>query len=111
MDNETLLKKRLEAIYTAKGIDVVPKKMFGGFCFLYKGKMTVGITGDKIVVRIISEKMDEIMAQPYSSPMDFTGKVMKEFVFISEDGFKSDFELEKWVDLAMEHAKTKLKEI
>jgi len=111
MAHSKLIEDRLLAIYTTKKLDVIPKKMFGGVCFLYKGKMTVGVAGEKIVVRVVASKMEELMAKPFSAPMDFTGRVMKEFIFVSEEGFQSDYELEKWVDLGVEHAKTKLKEI
>jgi hypothetical protein len=38
-------------------------------------------------------------------------RIMKEFAFENGEGFKSDFELNKWVDLGLEHTKIKLKEI
>lgn len=43
--------------------------------------------------------------------MNFTGKGMKEFAYMTEEGFPLDFELNKWIDLGLEHGKTKLKEI
>ncbi len=106
-----VLADRIENIFKERGVEVVQKKMFGGMAYLYKGKMTVGVMKENLTVRIISKKIDEHMDQPYTSPMNFTGKVMKEFAYVNEEGFKSDFELDKWVDLGLEHAKTKLKEI
>ncbi|MBT8290684.1 MAG: TfoX/Sxy family protein, partial [Muriicola sp.] len=33
--------------------DISEKKMFGGLAFLLKGKMTIGIIGDELVVRVV----------------------------------------------------------
>lgn len=83
------------------------KKMFGGLAFLYKGKMTVGIIKDEMVVRIIQEKMDTALKNPAVRPMDFTKRPMKEFVYVAPAGFESEKSLQGWLELGLEHAKTK----
>lgn len=88
--------------------DIEKKKMFGGLGFLYRGKMTVGIIKDELVVRVVEEKMDEMLQKEFVRPMDFTGKPMKEFVFVSGDGFKTEEELLVWIELGLEHAWRKL---
>lgn len=85
------------------------KRMFGGLCFLYKGKMTIGIVKDDLAVRLLSSKMEEKLNIAYVRPMDFTNKPMKEFVYVSSEGFKTEEQLLNWIDLGLEHAKTKLK--
>ncbi len=107
---DTVLGQRLAFIFKEKGIEVTQKKMFGGLCFLYNGKMTVGIVREKLCARVVGEKMEEYMALEFTEPMAFTGKPMKEFIYVNEEGFKSDLELEKWIDLGVEHAKMKLNE-
>jgi hypothetical protein len=52
--------------------------------------------------------MDRILQQDYVRPMDFTGKPMKEFVFVSQKGFKTEEQLHQWIELGLEHAKSKL---
>ena len=84
------------------------KKMFGGIAFLYKGKMTVGVVKDELMVRVIAEKMDRILQQECVRPMDFTVKPMKEFVFVSQKGFVTEEQLHQWIELGLEHAKNKL---
>jgi TfoX/Sxy family transcriptional regulator of competence genes len=88
---------------------VSEKKMFGGSCFLYKGKMCVGETKERLMVRIVPEKMGDVMANPHVKPMDFTGKPMKEFIFVSEKGFDTEEKLQQWVELGIEHARLKTK--
>ena len=84
------------------------KKMFGGICYLYNGKMTVGIVKEDLMVRVISNKMEEILKSDHARPMDFTKRPMKEFVYISEYGIKTEEELLHFVELGLEHAKSKL---
>lgn len=88
------------------------KKMFGGMAYLYKGKMTVGIIEDELCVRVIDEKCKLLLQNDvHTRAMNFTGKVMKEFLFVNEEGSKTEEQLMKWIALGLEHAKTKLKEV
>lgn len=84
------------------------KKMFGGVAFLYSGKMTVGPIKNDLMVRVISDKMPGVLAQKFVRPMDFTGKPMKEYVFVSPEGYKTEEQLQNWIELGLEHAKSKL---
>lgn len=90
------------------GSDITEKKMFGGLCYLYKGKMCVGIIKDELCVRIISPKDQEELKKEFVRPMDFTGKALKEFVYVSEAGFRSEPDMAHWVNLGIEHAESKL---
>lgn len=88
--------------------NIQPKKMFGGIAFLYKGKMTVGIVKDELAVRVVHSKMEEILKQPAVRPMDFTKRPMKEFIYVAAAGFSSEEALQGWMELGLEHAKTKV---
>ena len=85
-----------------------PKKMFGGIAYLYKGKMTVGIVKDELAVRVVEDRMEEILRHPAVRPMDFTKRPMKEFIYVSPDGFETEEALQGWMELGLEHAKTKV---
>ncbi|MBO6606441.1 TfoX/Sxy family protein [Psychroserpens sp.] len=85
------------------------KRMFGGLTFLFGGKMTVGIVKDKLAVRVISEKMEGELAKDWTSPMDFTKKPLKEFIYVAPEGVKSESDLLHYIELGLEHAKRKLK--
>ena len=88
--------------------DFTEKKMFGGITFLYKGKMTIGIVKEDLAVRIVSSKMSEELEKETVRPMDFTKRPMKEFVYVSPEGFKSETQLLYYIELGLEHAKSKL---
>ncbi|MEP2024131.1 MAG: TfoX/Sxy family protein [Reichenbachiella sp.] len=102
------LATRLRQHLASFGDDITEKKMFGGLCYLYKGKMSVGIIKDDLCVRIVSPKDQEELKKECVRPMDFTGKSLKEFVYVSADGFQSETDLAHWVNLGIEHAEFKL---
>ena len=82
--------------------------MFGGITFLYKGKMTIGVIKNDLMVRILNGKMESELAKKHVRPMDFTKKAIKEFVYVSQDGFITETELLYFIELGLEHAKSKL---
>ena len=87
---------------------ILPKKMFGGIAFLYKGKMTVGIIKGELAVRVIPAKMEELLKHPDVRPMDFTKRPMKEFIYVAPGGFETEEALQGWMELGLEHARTKV---
>lgn len=99
----------LKQTFELRGITVTSKKMFGGIAFLYHGKMTVGTINNDLMVRVIPEKMENILSKDGVRPMDFTGKALKEFVFVASEFYKTQEQLDFWITLGLEHAKNKLK--
>ncbi|NER11570.1 TfoX N-terminal domain-containing protein [Muriicola jejuensis] len=88
--------------------DMSEKRMFGGLAFLLRGKMTVGVIGKEMVVRIVGEKMEGILGMEGVRPMDFNKKPMKEFVFVSSEAMEHEEELSGWISLGIEHARRTL---
>lgn len=88
--------------------DITTKKMFGGLAYLFKKKMTVGILGNELTVRVVTEKMEEVLARPDTRPMDFTGKPMREMAFVAPSGCSTREQLLFWIELGIEHANSKL---
>lgn len=103
------LVKRIRGAAALFPEELTEKKMFGGVAFLYQGKMTVGPVKNDLMVRVIGAKIENILQQEFVRPMDFTGKPMKEFIFVSPEGFKTEEQLHEWIELGLEHAKSKLK--
>ena len=102
--NEKLAGRTREIIaVTQKNIE--EKKMFGGLCFMVNDKMCVGVEKERLMVRLNPELFDEVIEKEGCTPMDFTGKIMKGFVFVSEDVLTTKKELEYWVNLALDYNK------
>jgi TfoX/Sxy family transcriptional regulator of competence genes len=87
-------------------VDVSEKKMFGGVAFLLDSKMFCGIASDALMVRVGPERYQAALAEPHVRPMDFTGRPMNGYVFVSMDGLRSDASLKKWVDLGLSFVAT-----
>ncbi len=84
---------------------VEEKNMFGGVCFMIDGKMCVGVVKNEMMCRI-DPKMDEIVLEKTGCRrMDFTGKPMKGYVFISEEGMESKKEFDYWLELCFAYNK------
>ena len=84
------------------------KKMMGGLIFMVNHKMCLGVdidkatTLDRLMVRVGKASHDQLIFQKGSRQMDFTGKVMRGFLFIGPDGFDAEDDLTYWVEKALE---------
>lgn len=86
------LATRVRALLKAQP-GLVEKKMFGGLAYLSKGKMFAGNLNDDLVVRVGPEANDAALRRPHTRPMDFTGRPMKGYVYVSQAGTKSAAQL------------------
>jgi hypothetical protein len=84
--------------------DVTEKRMFGGLAFLVGGKMSAGIVGDDLMVRVGPDDYDRVLKERHVRKMDFTGRPMRGFVFVAPDGFEADRALQKWIALGVAFA-------
>ena len=85
--------------------NVLKKPMFGGLCFMVNDKMCVGVEKERLMVRFDPARYEEIMENEGCSPMDFTGRVMKGYVFVSIEAVNTKKKLEYWMALALEYNK------
>jgi TfoX/Sxy family transcriptional regulator of competence genes len=86
--------------------DVGERKMFGGLCFMVNDRMCVGLTSDALMVRVGPDNHEDALAQPHARPMDFTGRVMRGFVFVDPPGFATPASLARWVKRGVDFALT-----
>lgn len=84
---------------------VEEKAMFGGLCFMVNDKMCVGVEKDRLMVRLDPAGYDEVIEKEGCKPMDFTGRVMKGFVFVDADVLTTKKKLNYWIQLALEYNK------
>lgn len=85
--------------------EVEERHMFGGMCFMVNGKMCIGINDDEMMCRIGPAKETEALDRVGCRPMDFTGKPMKGYVYVNEDGMRTKADFEYWVDLCLDFNK------
>ena len=79
---------------------VEEKKMIGGLTFMLNGKMCLGILKDDLMARIDPAVHDAALKRKGRREMDFTGRPMRGFVFVSPVGTKTN--LDYWVGLALD---------
>ena len=83
--------------------NITEKKMFGGVAFLLDGKMFCGVIKDNLVVRIGPSFYQKALEKPHVRPMDFSGKPMKGFVYVSSDGCKTASALLEWINSGIDY--------
>lgn len=85
---------------------ITEEKMFGGLCFMVNDKMCVGVESERLMVRLNPELYEEVMEKEGCRPMDFTGKVMKGYVFVDIEALSTRKKLDYWIQLALDYNKT-----
>jgi TfoX/Sxy family transcriptional regulator of competence genes len=84
--------------------DVSERKMFGGLAFMVAGNMACGVLGDDLIVRLGDEEGEKALAEDGVRPFDFTGRPMKNIVFVSPEQTADDAGLAEWVDAGADYA-------
>ena len=91
-----------------KGIE--QKRMFGGVAFMVNGHMAFGggskHLGGRLMVRVGPDAYEDALAEPHTSVMDFTGRVMKGFVIVEPEGIADDQALKAWIDRGIRFARS-----
>jgi TfoX/Sxy family transcriptional regulator of competence genes len=82
------------------------KKMFGGICYLLKGNMFCGVYKNFLILRLGEENAVKALPLPFVNPFDITGRPMKGWIMVEQDGFKTNEELEAWLNQAKEFVHT-----
>lgn len=101
--SEKMANRVREALGDARKIE--EKRMFGGLCFMVNDKMCIGVNQDEIMCRIDPDVYEEALERNGARPMDFTGRPMKGYVFVHEDGIKKKSDFDYWIKLCLEFNK------
>jgi TfoX/Sxy family transcriptional regulator of competence genes len=98
--NERLADRIREALENTPR--TLEKQMFGGVAFMVNNKMCVGVVKDDMMCRINPEIQDLALDKTGCRPMDFSGRPMKGFVYVSEEGMKSKKDFMYWINLTLD---------
>ncbi len=102
--SEKIVNRIREALSHLQNVE--EKKMFGGICFMVNSKMCIGIIGDEMMCRLDPALYEIVLEKKGCREMDFTGRPMKGYVYVSEDGMKTKKDFDYWITLALEFNKT-----
>jgi hypothetical protein len=107
MAYDQFLADRIRRILKEKHTPFKELKMMGGLCFKVDDKMLCGIHIDKkygdslLMARIGEVACEQQLSKPECLPMDFTGRPMRGYVFVTPDGFDLDSDLLYWIELCL----------
>lgn len=92
--------------YLQDRVSFEEKKMMGGLCFMVDNKMCIGVDKSKdganrLMCRLDPENYLHLLDKPGATPMDFTGRPMKGYLFITDYGFEEESDLAFWIDQAL----------
>ena len=97
------LEERMEKL-VPPGAGFEKKKMFGGIGCLFNGNMGFGIYRDFLVLRLDEKDAARLLKEKQARRFDITGRPMKGWVMVAEEGWRDSEKLEEWLRLAREHA-------
>lgn len=107
MAYDEYLADRIRQQLKEKQVQFSELKMMGGLCFKMNNKMLCGIHidkkyGDSLLMARIGESVYETALEKHEClPMDFTGRPMRGYIFVTPDGFDTDKDLSYWLDLCI----------
>jgi hypothetical protein len=99
---------RIRLVLFDKGVEFTEKKMFSGMCFMVDEKMCCGthidkkLTEELLLCRIGEEAYEAALEKVSCIPMEFTGRPMKGYVFVRQEGHSSKNDLEYWIQLCLD---------
>lgn len=108
MAYDEFMADRIRQQFKERGVIFEEKNMMGGLCFMVDEKMCCGAHFDKkrntnlLMARIGEEAYEEASKKIGCQPMDFTGRPMKGYVFVTPEGFDSDEQLGYWMQLCID---------
>ena len=100
--------ERITTFFENAKVDFYKKPMMGGLVFMVDNKMCCGIHYDKkkvtdlLMARIGPDMMPDASHKKGCLPMDFTGRPMKGYVFITPEGYDLDEDLKYWLQLCLD---------
>ena len=86
---------------------VTEKRMFGGLAFLVHGHMAVSASGrGGLMLRCDPATSERLVTRPHAERMVMRGREMAGWLRIDDAGIDSDADLERWVRVGVEYAKS-----
>jgi TfoX/Sxy family transcriptional regulator of competence genes len=87
--------------------DVTEKKMFGGLAFLIGGHMSVSASArGGLLLRCDPEDTDALVKQPHVERFEMRGRQMDGWLRVDASAVESREELERWVAIGVDYARS-----
>ena len=108
MAYDEALAGRVGHVLEELGTEYEVRKMMGGIMFSVDGKMLCGTHIDKkygdslLMARVGPDAYEAELEKEECLPMDFTGRPMKGYIFVTPPGFATDDALTYWMKLCLD---------
>ena len=102
MSYDEHLAERITSILKERRVPFQAKKMMGGLCFMVDDKMFCGVVKEKLMARIGPEVYEVALTKPGCTEMNFTGRPMRGYVFVEDEGIDLDEDLAYWIESCLE---------
>ena len=103
MPHSKQIEEKIEEV-VGRWKQIEKKKMFGGLCYLLHGNMCFGIYKDYLIIRTDIDLAEKKLKEKNVKPFDITGKPMKGWLMVEENGLKGQVELKNWLDMGKKFA-------
>lgn len=88
-----------------KQIAFEEKKAFQGLAFMIDDKMCIGVRNEEIMCRISPEQTELELEKNYCRPMLHSNKIVKGYLFVSNDCYKRKVDFEYYMQLCLDYNK------
>jgi len=78
--------------------DVAEKKMMGGLAFMVKGGMCCSVSGRGGLLVRVGPDAAKLVKEPQVKPMRMAGRVVKNFVSVMPESYRTPAQLKKWIE-------------
>ncbi len=101
--SEKLVDRVREALQHLPNVE--EKKMFQGLTFMVDGKMCIGIRNEEIMCRLDPEVYESVLERIGCRQMIHGKRIIKGYVFISDEGYSRQEDFDYWIELALDYNK------
>ena len=100
------LAERLRALVSGEE-GVSEKAMFGGLAFLINGNMAVSASGQGgLLVRCDPAASEKLAGRPHAGRFSMRGREMDGWLRVADDGVRTSRDLERWVKVGVDYARS-----
>lgn len=96
------LADRIRRVLKEKKRSAEEIKMFGGLCFMVDQKMCFGIVNSSLMAKVGERMREQLLPEKNVQEMDFTGRPMKAFIFVTPEGIDQDKDLERYIQYCLD---------
>ena len=108
MAYDEFIADRIRRTLKELNVETTEMKMMGGLLFKMDEKMLCGIHIDKkygdtlFMARIGEDIYESELEKKETLPMDFTGRPMRGYIFVTPDGIDMEDDLKYWLQLCID---------